>query len=275
MEYYHSVLRVLYRRRWYKTRAVKVNHRFSNPMSLRPNISKIHDIKKHVRTVSPSNSISTSIEGSDGDQDQPNHKQQNRSESTHWSLLVPVIGMTIMMWAQRANARVRQHATACCTGDFCVGTDTAGPTIPEEIIFQKCKNQDRKSFDPRSSLPNHDKNSTLPNGVGTSKTDIELTTFEASSIVGTDVNYGVNHASNVDHGYDASWTVPHPIRRTKWNEIPYDPVDEVSLKGSSMYMSDGEDDLVALPYDCDDNTSDYRSKIRELQLHCNSRRKMR
>ena len=247
-------------------------------MSPRQNRSTSSDIKQHVRTVSPSNSMSSSIEGSD--QDQPNHKQQNRSESMHWSVLVPVIGMTIMMWAQKANARVRQHATACYSGDFCVGTDTPGPTIPEEIIFQKCKNQHRKSVDTRSSLPNNEKNSTPSHGVATSKTDIELTTFEASSVVGTDVYH--NHSAGNDSEYDASWTVPHPIRRTKWNEIPHDPVDEVSLKGSSMYMSDGEDDLEALPYDCnndddddDDDPHDYRSDIRELQHQWDRVRKLR
>ena len=219
------------------------------------------------------------MEGSDIDHAQPNHQQQNRSESIQWSVLVPVIGMTIMMWAQKANARVRQHATACYTGDFCVGADTSGPNVPEEIIFQKCKNQHRKSVDSCSSLPDNARTPAQSNCLGTSKTDIELTTFEASSIVGTDVYH--NHSGDGGSGYDASWTVPHPIRRTKWNEIPHDPVDEVSLKGSSMYWSDGEDELEALPYDCndddeedDDETDDYRRDIRELQHQWESMRKM-
>jgi hypothetical protein len=180
-----------------------------------------------------------------------------------------------MTWAQKANARVRQHATACCTGDLCVGTDPSGPTIPEEIVFQKCKNQHQSSVD-SCSLPNNNNYPTPSSGVGTSKTDVELTTFEASSIVGTDVYH--EFSGEIDNGYDASWTVPHPIRRTKWNEIPIDPVDEVSLKGSSMYLSDGEDEPEALPYDCDeedDDTNDYRSDIRELQHQWDIMRKRR
>lgn len=247
-------------------------------MSPRQNRSNTRDIKQNVRTVSPSNSISTSLEGSDADHDQSNYTQRNRSESTHWSVLVPVIGMTIMMWAQQANARVRQHATACCTGDFCVGTDNTGPTIPEEISFQKCKYQHRKSLDTRFSPYIVDKNLIPFYGVKTSKTDIELTTFEASSIVGTDFHGGAHSPpSDTGSGYDASWTVPHPIRRTKWNEIPYDPVDEVSLKGSSMYLSDDEDEVEALPYNCDDDdeVDDYHNDIRKLQHHWDNVRKMK
>ena len=246
-------------------------------MSPRQNRSNTRDFKQNVRIVSPSNSISSSLEESDADQDQPNYKQQNRSDSVHWSVLVPVIGMTIMMWAQQANARVRQHATACCTGDFCVGTDNAGPTIPEEISFKKCKNRSRKYVDAHSSSCIVDKNHISSSRAETSKADIELTTFEASSVVGTDVQGGTrNHPSDVSTGYDSSWTVPHPIRRTKWNEIPYDPVDEVSLKGSSMYMSDDEDDVEALSYNCDDDDADDdHNDVRNLQHYWDSVRNMK
>ena len=48
-----------------------------------------------------------------------------------------------------------------------------------------------------------------------------------------------------------------------------------------MYWSDGEDELEALPYDCndddeedDDETDDYRRDIRELQHQWESMRKM-
>ena len=68
--------------------------------------------------------------------------------------------------------------------------------------------------------------------------------------------------------------MPHPIRRTKWNEIPYDPVDEVSLKGSSMYLSDGEDDVKAVPYNCDDDDDDYHSDIRKLQQQWDKMKKI-
>jgi hypothetical protein len=242
------------------------------------------DIKRNVRTVSPSNSISSSQQASEIDNHPTNskhdhHQQQNRSEQMNWSLLVPVIGMTILTWAQQTNARVRQHATACCSGDFCIGTDTVGPAIPEEISFQKCKNHHRTSIDIRSvatptSLHRHHHHhhhatattsGTNHSGVeqySNATTDIELTTFEASSIIGTtttDVNDGLE--------YDTSWTVPHPIRRTKWNEIPDDPVDEVSLKGSSMYMSSSEDDEVVLPYhnDDDDDCDNHHIDVRKLQ----------
>ena len=139
----------------------------------------------------------------------------------------------------------------------------------KKLSFKNVRIHFRQCADTRSSLPNDDKNPTPLNRAGTSKTDIELTTFEASSIVGDDV---------CDSGLDTSWTVPHPIRRTKWNEIPYDPVDEVSLKGSSMYLSDGEDDVKAIPYNChddnDDDDDDYHSDIRKLQQQWDNMKKI-
>jgi hypothetical protein len=238
-------------------------------MPPRDNRSTTQDIKQNVRTVSPSNSISSSQQESEIEPEQTDSKHcsnQNHSERMNWSSLVPVIGMTILTWAQQANARVRQHATACCAGDFCIGTDTVGPNIPEEISFQKCKSQNRKSIDVRSvaSTPSlHHPSSKNKSGADINPdTDIELTTFEASSIIGIDVNDTL--------GYDTSWTVPHPIRHTKWNEIPDDPVDEVSLKGSSMYMSSDDDDV--MPYD-DDDYDNHIIDIQKLQHHFNRVRK--
>ncbi len=147
----------------------------------------------------------------------------------------------------------------------------------KKLSFKNVRLNFRQCVDTRSSLPNDDKNPTPLNRTGTSKTDIELTTFEGSSIVGDDVYAGTqNHPCYIDRGYDTSWTVPHPIRRTKWNEIPHDPVDEVSLKGSSMYLSDGEDDVKALPYNCDDDDDDddYHSDIRKLQQQWDKAKKM-
>jgi hypothetical protein len=229
------------------------------------NYAATHD----ARIITPENSISSSLHGSELEQDQEyysKHDHQARTESTNWSLLVPVIGTTIMLWAQKANARIRQHATACCTGDFCVVTETVGPTIPEEISFQKCKNQSRQS--PTESSLRDQPIPTLSKDVSTAKTDIELTTFEASSVAGTDTHGGKSE-------YDASWMVPHPIRRTKWNEIPHDPVDEVSLKGSSMYMSEEGDDSTPNTEEDDDGNDVYDQDIKKLQRHWERMRKRR
>jgi hypothetical protein len=152
--------------------------------------------------------------------------QTDRTTPMTWSVMVPtIIGPTISMWAQKANIHIRQHATACCTGDFCVGTATEmnEPTIPEEISFQKCKTDCSVSASTSAGMQHH------PSSFN--KHDVELTTFEASSIVAGDSPKSINDE------YDTAWTVLYPIRRTKWNEVPYDPVDELSLKGSSMYMS--------------------------------------
>ena len=122
--------------------------------------------------------------------------------------------MTILAWAVKANARVRRHAAACCTGDLC-GTDD-GEMIPDEIVIQT-------------------KPSGVDSVVGHSTRDIELmpvSTFEDASVVG--IAIGTRTGS-------APWWEPHQIRRTRWNDVPDDPVDEVSLKGSSFYCSSDDE----------------------------------
>jgi hypothetical protein len=122
--------------------------------------------------------------------------------------------MTIMAWAVKTNARVRQHASACCTGDFCGADDGA---IPDEIVIQS------KPSEPYSV-------------VGDNATDIELmpvSTFDDASV------YGLDTGSRAE---DEARQWSHQRRHSRWNEVPEDPVDEVSLKGSSFYCSSDEED---------------------------------
>jgi hypothetical protein len=169
------------------------------------------------KSVSASNSIASSQNHSATDHNDKNEttsSEQANNRRVNWSAFVPAVGTTILTWALEANARVRQHASACCTGDFCVVTDSAGEMIPEEIVFQ-CKR-------PKSNS----------DAAGNSN-DIELEEFSA---------IGSEGLANNSPEYEAPWTVPLPIRRTKWNELPEDPVDEVSLKGSSSYWSSSDDE---------------------------------
>jgi hypothetical protein len=188
------------------------------PMPPRDHRSISQDAPRISRSVSASNSIASSLPPLDAD---PNNKNKTTSTSgtqannrrINWSEIVPIVGTTILTWALQANARVRKHASACCTGDFCV-VDSAGEMIPEEIVFQ-CKRP--KTNSKAAGNPN----------------DIELEDF---SVTDSEV------LENTSPEYEAPWTIPLPIRRTKWNEIPEDPVDEVSLKGSSAYLSSSDDE---------------------------------
>jgi hypothetical protein len=192
------------------------------------------DIRRTSRNDSRSNSISSSQDPSETEANNNNEihsEHHDNSKPTHWTVLFPTIGMSILTWAVKTNARVRQQATACCcTGDFCVDADNVvGEPIPEEIVFQS-KNKNASSLNDLS-VTGTDANA--------NPRDIELTTFEDSSVVGVD---NIDNTNKTTQAYATSWTVPHPIRRTKWNELPEDPVDEVSLKGSSFYMSSSDDD---------------------------------
>lgn len=164
------------------------------------------------RLSSASNSISSSPSHAD-EKNEASSSTPHNNKRINWSVVIPVVGRTILSWALQANARVRQHASACCTGDFCVGAETTGEMIPEEIVFQ-CRRPKTNS------------------SVNSNSNDIELEEF---SVIGT------GSLVNTKPEYEEPWKLP--IRRTKWNELPEDPVDEVSLKGSSSYLSSSDDEV--------------------------------
>lgn len=173
--------------------------------------ASLFTVPEFTRTVSasPTNSIAASLE-SNQDEEHP-----KPSVKHSWSVLLPVITMTIMAWAVKTNARFREHASACCTGDFC-GADAR--EIPDEIVIQN-------------------KPSEACSVVGNGTKDIELmpvSTFDDASVLGSEIGRRAENAA-------IRW--PAQIRRTRWNCVPEDPVDEISLKGSSFYVSsDDEDD---------------------------------
>lgn len=127
-----------------------------------------------------------------------------------WTVIFPEIGLAIATWADKANASVRQHASTCCSGDL-FGPDD-GELVPGMIVIQT------------DSI------------VGEKATDIELmpvSTFD-DDLVGITVD---------SKSTDSLWKATQYQKcHTVWNEIPDDPVDEVSLKGSSFYCSSSDED---------------------------------
>jgi hypothetical protein len=144
------------------------------------------------------------------------NREENTSEkddtaevnvSASWLIIIALVGVTIMAWAARSNAHVRQKVSTCCAGDFCFFDDSH---IPEEIILHNCK-------------------SDTASVVGDRPEDIELipvSTFE-------------NAQTKIK---DVSATNSNMKRNTSWASLPSDPVGEISLKGSSFYCSDDDDE---------------------------------
>jgi hypothetical protein len=122
--------------------------------------------------------------------------------SASWLVILPIVGVTIMVWAARANTHVRQQVSACCA-DFHFFDDSH---VPEEIIFHSCKSE-------------------TVSVVGDKPDDIELmpvSTFE-----------------NTPKIMDVSATIMK--RNTSWASLPSDPVGDISLQSSSFYCSNNED----------------------------------
>jgi hypothetical protein len=165
----------------------------------------------HTASASPSNSIAASETASANGERPTKHDTQGA-----WRVFFPTISTAITTWAMNAKAQVRQQATSCCIGDLCGAGD--GETVPDEIVIR------------------------TDSVVGEKATDIELmpvSTFD-------DPHLGnVEPKNRMDQ---EPWSLPLQIRRTtRWNDIPDDPVDEISLKGSSSYCSSAGDDERKLP----------------------------
>jgi hypothetical protein len=165
----------------------------------------------HTASASPSNSIAASETASATGEHRSKHDTQDA-----WRVFFPAMSTTIVKWAMNAKAHVRQQATSCCIGDLCGAGD--GETVPDEIVIR------------------------AESVVGEKATDIELmpvSTFD-------DPNpWNVEPKTRMDQ---EPWSLPLRIRRTtRWNDIPDDPVDEISLKGSSSYCSSDGDDERKLP----------------------------
>jgi hypothetical protein len=165
----------------------------------------------HTASASPSNSIAASETASANGEHRSKHDTQDA-----WGVFFPTLSTAIVTWAMNAKAQVRQQATSCYIGDLCGAGD--GEMVPDEIVIR------------------------TESVVGEKATDIELmpvSTFD-------DPNPGiVETKSRMDQ---EPWSRPLQIRRTtRWNDIPDDPVDEISLKGSSSYCSSDGDDERKLP----------------------------
>jgi hypothetical protein len=178
-----------------------------------PPLGKNSSVPELSRTTSatPTNSIAASESGSV----RAAGESAKFGSQEPWMLFFPAaLSTTIIAWAMKAKAHVRQHATSCCAGDLCGPSNSE--MIPDEIVIQSS-----------GSL------------VGENIRDIELmpvSTFDepGASLIGFEVG-GSNSRE--------PWRAPLQIRRTnRWNKIPDDPVDEVSLKGSSYDCSSDDED---------------------------------
>lgn len=181
----------------------------------RPSSSHIPDLSQ-----TESGSAGHSIAASQPPKHIRREARSKPSTKESWSLFLPVIGMAIMAWAVKANASVRQHASACCTGDIC-GADDAG-MIPDEIVIQSTSNS--SEFKKDSVVGDN------------ATTDIELMPVSTFDDVSVEESYAGSRTGYWPRG------VTEQVCRPRWNVMPEDPVDEVSLKGSSFYCSSDDDD---------------------------------
>lgn len=161
-------------------------------------------------------------------------------------MLFPVLAVAVMAWAARANSvrekaaacwsdttvrenaaavrekatacwdktNVREKATACVRGDICFAEDGS---VPGEIVVK----------------------SGNCSVAGDKPEDVELmpvATFENATVIDDSV---------VDDDTDTrvgAMSALRLVRNSTWNTLPEDPVDVVSLKGSSFYCSSSDED---------------------------------
>jgi len=120
-----------------------------------------------------------------------------------WSVVIPVAAVTMLAWAAKGNAFLRQRATACCTGDYCFNDEAS---VPCEIVIRNSRSE-------------------ACSVVGDNDTDIELQPMSSQRDAG---------GPGVPRG--------NFYRKPTWNSFPIDPVDEVSLKGPSFDCSSVDED---------------------------------
>jgi hypothetical protein len=172
-------------------------------------------------TISPARAV-TSLSATT-----PANASEGRKIHTAASFLIPLISFSIMAWAAQRNPKVREQVARCCSGEFCAANDV----VPDEIVIRPCNSV-----------------------VGEHASDIELqpvSTFENSSAVWDSI-LPTDARGDVPRGdRNLTLNIRRIIKSHSWNTLADDPVDEVSLKGSSCFSSSSSGE------DRDDPVTDY------------------